>query len=151
MLAVLFIHILFNLIFFLFFFVFRSLISDSTFRSDIHLLTAVLTIIAHVDAYYLFHHPHRTFDSIDTVSVEVNRPVSLQAGLHFADAAIIIKVIVKIKTHRHFIIKTLLQIPRLIEAIFEGADNSSISVQLTLNVLHVTKLATHLRNVEIIH
>ena len=79
MLAVLFIHILFNLIFFVFlFFVFRSSISDSTFRSDIHLLTAVLTIIAHVDAYYLFHHPHRTFDSIDTVSVEVNRPLSLQ-------------------------------------------------------------------------
>ena len=68
----------FNFFFVFFLFFARSLISDSTFRSDIHLLTAVLTIIAHVDAYYLFHHPHRTFDSIDTVSVEVNRPVSLQ-------------------------------------------------------------------------
>jgi hypothetical protein len=48
--------------------------TDSTYRGDIDILSSIVKIIAHVDAYYLSHNPHRTFDSISDVSIPVHLP-----------------------------------------------------------------------------
>ena len=62
-----------------------SIIIDSTFRGTVDFLSSVVRIIAHVDAYYLHNHPHRTFLSIDSVSISVCRPVSLAIVREIAD------------------------------------------------------------------
>ena len=62
-----------------------SIIIDSTFRGTVDFLSSVVRIIAHVDAYYLHNHPHRTFLSIDSVSISVCHPVSLAIVREIAD------------------------------------------------------------------
>jgi hypothetical protein len=69
-------HIAFSLFFFyvLVFVLFACI--DSKYRGDISYLASIIKIIAHVDAYYLSHNPHRTFDSIAEVSIPVHAPAS---------------------------------------------------------------------------
>ena len=66
--------------------------TDSTYRGEVDRLFLIVKIIAHVDAYYLSHSPHRTFDSINVVSIPVHRPAPPPPVAHAPAAANVVAI-----------------------------------------------------------